>query len=244
MMYMIGVLLAVGLAITHSLSSYIPIFSWLPKHRWTSFAGGVSLTFIFLEVFPELGHAQEELHHSKFFLMHYLENHVYILSLLGLSLFYLLDSAALKARAKTINPNTPAPAHANVFWIHIAAFAGMNATTGYLIQELSHSHWFSCLLFFIAIALHFFIIDEHLLEHHPCLYTKYGRWILAGAVVLGASLGQSTQLDAIGVSLIWAFLAGSIILNVLKRELPDEKESCGWSFLTGILVFSSLLFLK
>ena len=241
---MIGILLAIGLAITHGLSSYIPVFSLLPKHRWTSFAGGVSLTFIFLEVFPELSHAQEELHHSDFFLLDYLENHIYILSLLGLTMFYLLDSVALSARATTTKTSSPTQAHSRVFWIHIAAFAGMNAITGYLVQELSHNHWFSCFLFFIAIALHFFIIDEHLLEHHPYLYAKFGRWILAGAVVFGAVLGQATQLDAIGVSLIWSFLAGSIILNVLKRELPDEKESCGWSFLVGIFVFASLLFLK
>ncbi|NJN23469.1 MAG: hypothetical protein HC810_02500, partial [Acaryochloridaceae cyanobacterium RL_2_7] len=90
----------------------------------------------------------------------------------------------------------------------------------------------------------FLIIDEHLLEHHPHLYAKFGRWIFIGAVVFGSVIGQVTQLDAIGVSLIWSFFAGIMILNVLKRELPDEKESCGGSFLMGIGVFACLLFLK
>ena len=46
---------------------------------------------MFLEIFPELSHAQEELQHSDILLVQYLENHVYILALIGLLVFYVLN---------------------------------------------------------------------------------------------------------------------------------------------------------
>lgn len=241
-MQSVGFLLAIGLAIVHGFAARFPLFRIIPKTRWMSFAGGVSLTYVFLEVFPELGKAQTELQHSESIMIQYLENHVYILSLLGLIVFYLLDIYALKSRASpSENSNHEMSTH---FWIHITAFALLNLITGYLIQELSHHDWFSCLLFFTAIALHFFIIDEHLREYHTAIYDRIGRWILMSMIILGAILGQATHLDEVVLLLIWSFLAGSIILNVLKRELPDENENCVVSFLVGAFCFASLLFLK
>ena len=239
---MIGYLLAVGLAIVHGFAAQFPIERLIPMRRWLSFAGGVSLTFVFLEIFPELAHAQEELQHSESFWIHYLENHVYLLALIGLMFFYLLDVMVLKLkRRQTSDQTQEVPL---IFWIHMASFAILNLITGYLIQELSHTSLKSCLLFFTAIALHFFIIDEHLRGHHQAPYDRIGRWLLVSAIILGAVIGQTTVLNPILVTVIWSFLAGSIILNVLKRELPDESENCVGSFVLGTGVFASLLFLK
>ncbi len=239
-MVIVGYLLAFGLAVVHGFGAKLPIEQLIPKHRWMSFAGGVSLTFVFLEIFPELSHAQEELQHSESMLLAYVENHVYILALMGLMFFYLLDVIVLRIQKSSQTQNSSPVC----FWIHMTAFAILNLITGYLIQELSHTSVLSCLFFFFAIALHFFIIDEHLRTHHRSPYDHYGRWLLVACIVIGAIAGQTTVLDPILVTIIWSFLAGSIILNVLKRELPDERENCVVSFLTGTVVFSGLLFLK
>ncbi|MEM9137921.1 MAG: hypothetical protein AAGB01_11315 [Cyanobacteria bacterium P01_F01_bin.42] len=241
-MEQVGYLLAFGLAIVHGLAAQIPIERLIPKFRWTSFAGGVSLAFVFLEIFPELSHAQSEIEHIDSVLLHYLENHVYILALIGLMFFYLLDAIVLKVRR--LHPARTTQDFPILFWLHMAAFATLNLITGYLIQELSHHSLSSCLIFFAAIALHFFVIDEHLRHHHQSAYDRLGRWILVACIILGAVIGQTTTLNPLLVTVIWSFLAGSIILNVLKRELPDEQDSCVFSFLSGTLVFSGLLFLR
>ena len=75
-----GLILAICLALIHGFVAELPIFSIIPRFRWISFAGGVSLSYVFLEIFPELSHAQEELQHSELELLKYLENHVYILA--------------------------------------------------------------------------------------------------------------------------------------------------------------------
>ena len=80
-----GLILAIALALVHAFAARLPIFSLIPRFRWTSFAGGVSLGYVFLEIFPELSHTQEELQSTEIPLGQYLENHVYIFALLGLS---------------------------------------------------------------------------------------------------------------------------------------------------------------
>ena len=230
-----GLILAIALALVHGFATRLPIFSFIPRFRWTSFAGGVSLSYVFLEIFPELSHAQKELQHSDILLVQYLENHVYILALLGLLVFYGLNFLALKSKSEKI------PEGSTVFWIHIGAFAFLNIIFGYLLQGLSEHSAVACILFFIAVALHFFIIDDNVREHQKSLYDKQGRWFLVGAVILGAIIGQVTHLNEAAVAIIWSFLTGSIILNVLKRELPDEKETCIGSFMAGTALFSVLV---
>ena len=60
-----GLILAIALALVHVFASRLPIFSLVLRFRWTSFAAGVSLSYVFLEIFPELSHTQEELYEVK-----------------------------------------------------------------------------------------------------------------------------------------------------------------------------------
>ena len=148
--------------------------------------------------------------------------------------FYGLDLLASKSSAENSSP---------AFWIHIITFSILNIITGYLLQDLGDHSLVQCILFFVPIALHFFIIDEHLREHHQSIFDKKGRWFLVGAIIFGSVIGQLGQLNEIAIAIVWSFLAGSIILNVLKHELPDEKDSCFWSFVMGNILFTILLVL-
>ncbi len=236
-----GLILAFGLAFVHAFISKLDIFTFIPEHRWISFAGGVSIGYVFLDIFPELRHAQEELDHSTIPFMAYLENHVYILALLGLLVFYGLDILAMNSRylnRKVKNIDTTSHA---VFWVHIIAFALLNTVFGYLLQDLSEHSLLQCILFFVAVGLHFFVIDRSLRDHHKAPYDHYGRWILTGAIILGAITGQVLDLREAAISIIWSFLAGSFILNILKRELPDQQESCFWSLASGTILYIGLI---
>lgn len=227
-----GIILAITLALIHGFAAKLPIFSFIPRFRWLSFAGGVSLGYVFLEVFPELSNIQEELEHSDIHVINYLEHNVYLFALIGLMIIYGLDLLASKSRKKN---------NSIVFWVHIITFSILNIITGYLLQDLGNHSLLQCILFFVPIALHFFIIDEHLREHHKSLFDHKGRWYLVGAIIFGAIIGQVGELNEAAIAIIWSFLAGSIILNVLKHELPDEKDSCFWSFLSGSILFATLL---
>ncbi|NEO86125.1 MAG: hypothetical protein F6J87_17995 [Spirulina sp. SIO3F2] len=241
-MMSLGLLLAVGLAAIHAFASTVTLPRWLPIFRWISFAGGVSIGYVFLEILPELSHAQHEVGELELPLVAYLENHVYILALLGLTVFYGLDILALHSRKQNQVNQAVDQTEDRIFWIHLSGFAILNIILGYLMQDLkSHGSLLSCILFFVAIALHFFILDYHLREHHKKPYDQIGRWLLTGSIILGAILGQALHLNEAAVAIIWSFLAGSIILNVLKHELPSERESCFSSFLGGTGLYAVLI---
>jgi hypothetical protein len=236
-----GLILAIALALVHAFIARLPIFSIIPRFRWTSFAGGVSISFVFLEVFPELSHAKEKLEHSEIPLVHHLENQFHLVALIGLIVFYGLGSFALRAKPPQQSAPEKEGNRSASFWIHISGFAILNVIFGYLLQDLSEHSLMACILFFVAVALHFFIIDENLREHHQSLYDKRGRWLLSAAIVSGAIIGQVARLNELAIAIVWSFSAGSIILNVLMRELPKEKETCFWSFVAGCTVYAALL---
>ncbi len=236
-----GLILAIALALVHGFATRLPIFNIIPRFRWTSFAGGVSLSYVFLEIFPELSHAQEELQHSGILLVRYLEKHVYMLALIGLLVFYGLELLAFRINSLQQSEREKKVNNSLFFWIHISAFAMLNIIISYLLQDLREHGIIKCFLFFITFALHLFIVDDKLREHQQLLYDKFGRWLLVAAIVFGTVISQIVHLDETAITIIWSFLAGTVILNVLKRELPDENKTCFGSFLGGSLIFSILL---
>ncbi|MGK7908617.1 MAG: hypothetical protein AB4040_15520 [Synechococcus sp.] len=66
---------------------------------------------------------------------------------------------------------------------------------------------------------------------------------MAAAILVGAIAAQASHINEAAISLVWSFLAGSIILNILKRELPDEQKSCFGSFVAGTALYSGLILL-
>jgi hypothetical protein len=242
-MSLTGLIVAIALAIVHAFISTIKVDTYMPQYRWLSFAGGVSISYVFLDIFPELSQAQEEVSHANFLFLNYLENHVYLLALTGLVLFYGLDRLAFTARRWKVENNEHDRADSRIFAIHISAYALVNVIFGYLLQELSNHSLWQCILLFFAAALHFFIMDYTLREHHPFLYDRLGRWILTGSILVGAIAGHSLRLNAAVVAMVWAFLAGSILLNILKKELPEAQKTCFWSFLGGASLYAALIFL-
>jgi hypothetical protein len=90
-------------------------------------------------------------------------------------------------------------------------------------------------------GLHFVVNDFGLRENHKHAYQKLGRWILAAAIIFGWAIGLKSELSPAAIALLFAFLAGGIILNVLKEELPEERQSRFWAFALGAGIYTVLL---
>ncbi|WP_180381094.1 MULTISPECIES: hypothetical protein [Fischerella] len=43
------------------------------------------------------------------------------------------------------------------------------------------------------------------------------------------------------IALLFTFLAGGVILNILKEELPEERKSRFWAFALGAGIYTVLL---
>jgi hypothetical protein len=234
-------LFALGLAMVHLLAGKLQFVYALSRSRWLSFAGGASVAYVFVHIFPELSQRQESFEQSNNSILGFFEHHVYLVALLGLTIFYGLERLATESRRRQQKGNQPNSTSTSVFWVHIGSFAFYNALIGYLLLHREELGLGNLILFFCAMALHFWVNDYSLWEHHKDNYRHIGRWVLAGAVFLGWAIGLATQISEVALAMLFAFLAGGIILNVIKEELPDEQQSRFWSFALGATIYTALL---
>lgn len=214
-----------------------------PRSIWLSAAGGVSVAYVFVHLLPELAEHQRTLRQEAVepgsFLAD-MESHAYLIALIGLAIFYGVERLARNATGgKTRNNEDGAPAA--VFWTHLGAFAVYNVLIGYLLIHREEQDLRGLIVYAIAMALHFIVNDQGLREHHGRIYDRYGRWVLAAAPVAGYLIGLTTEVSPLLLASLFAFLAGGVILNVLKEELPEDRKSRFWAFATGAASYAALL---
>ncbi|MEL6940162.1 MAG: hypothetical protein AAFO84_13315 [Cyanobacteria bacterium J06598_1] len=237
----LGLGLTLALAAVHLFAGRSHWLAQVPQNLWTSFAGGISITYIFLDIFPELSDAQLEIEESGSWLVSYFEHHVYLLSLIGLATFYGLEKVAVRSRQKNEAKTGESFTEPGIFWMHIAFFALYNAMLGYLFRESAVHGLLDCVILFFALGLHFLVNDVDLRQHHRRAYDRVGRWILAGAIVVGWCLGQTTRFDEAAIAAVWALIAGGIIFNVLKEEMPENPDSHFGLFTLGAVLYAAIL---
>jgi hypothetical protein len=228
------------LVLIHLFAGRLRFLDVVPRSRWLSFGSGISVAYVFLRLLPELGEAQGSWREHFGGAMVHAENQVYILAALGLAVFYGLERLAEQSREKEREGGREDSTSRGVFWLHIVFFSVYNALIGYVLAEESEGlvHY---ALFLLAMALHFLVNDYGLRLHHKEAYHRTGRWVLSAAVVVGGVAGTRVEIPEAYLFVPLGFLAGAIILNVLKEELPDERKSRFGSFAIGMGAYGALL---
>jgi hypothetical protein len=97
------------------------------------------------------------------------------------------------------------------------------------------------ILFAFAMGVHFVVNDFGLREDHKGAYDRVGRWVLAAAVFAGWAVGLLSEISEAALAVLFAFLAGGVVMNVLKEELPEERESRFWAFVLGAGLYAAVL---
>jgi len=231
--------LAVLLAVVHLYAVRLWFIDVVPRSRLLSFGGGVSVAYVFVHLIPELATTER---FDEYPLAHpaMTEDSVYLVALAGFVVFYGLERAIV--RSKEPSPETDEPPR-GVYWVHVTSFASYNALIGYLLFHREAAGVVPLLAFGGAMALHFLVNDYALRRHYQDAYHDTGRWLLAGAVVAGGIAGWLTTFHRAPLDALFAFLAGGIILNTIKEELPEHRQSRFTSFALGSALYAGLLLL-
>jgi hypothetical protein len=233
---------ALVLAALHLLAGRLRFLGGTPRSIYLSLAGGVSVAYVFVHLLPELAEGQETVSRAAEGALDFAERHVYLLALAGLASFYGLERAAVVSRRRSRTAGETDATGPGVFWLHVGSFALYNALIGYLLlHRAGEESVQSLLVFTAAMGLHFVVNDYGLREHHKQMYDHVGRWILAAAILFGYALGLAVAIRPAALALLFALLAGGVVLNVLKEELPEERESRFWAFALGAGAYAALL---
>ena len=228
------------LAALHLAAPHIRRLPLVPEYATASFAGGLAVSYVFLHLLPELSEGNTELSEvlgdggERGPL---LGLGIFFVALVGFLVFYGLERLA---------QSTGAPGQAqnkNVFRVHLASFMVYNGIIAYTLPLDWRTSVPFAVLFTIAMGLHFVLSDRGLEEHYGDRFDRLPpRLLLAVALVGGWALAALfAPTSSVFVSLLTAFLAGSILLNVFKEEIPSTRSShFGW-FVAGLASYAVLL---
>lgn len=230
---------ACAMATLHLFADKLRFLDSTPRSRWLSAAGGMSVAYVFLHLLPELARGQAVIEDAAQGRFGFLENHAYLTAFAGLIVFYGLERAAKTSRRTRQEDDRDDASTGAVFRLHMISFLAYNVLIGYLLVANAGSVR-NLAFFFAAMSLHFLVTDYGMREHYKDAY-RHGRWLLAAAVLGGWVVGMTTAVSEIVLSLLIAFLGGGIILNVLKEELPEERQSRFGAFLLGGVAYAVLL---
>ena len=232
---LVSFLAALFLAAVHVFAGKLRFLDVVPRSVWLSGAGGASVAYVFLHLLPELAHGQETLAEATGEALRFLDAHVWILALVGLSAFSGLDKAARESEGEGEHVER------GVFWLHVVSFGLYNAIIGYLLLHREDPTPAALATYTTAMALHFVVNDYGLRHNHPHLYHAVGRWLLGAAVVAGCVVAAFVELPEPVVVGAVAFLGGGVILNVMKEELPEDRKSRFVPFAVGAALYAALL---
>ena len=236
----IALAITMVLAALHLAAPRIRKLPFVPEAVTASFAGGLAVAYVFLHLLPEIAAGNEAVGEALSDVLEptpLLELGIFLVALAGFTLFYGLERRA--RRGRELSGGEPA---AGVYWLHLGFFAVYNLVITYTMALRVRTGLVFALLFAVAMGLHFVLTDRGLEEHYPRRFDRSGRLVLAGALLAGWALGAlAAPTSTVVVSLLIAFIGGSVLLNVFKEELPsDRRSSFGW-FLAGLVLYAGLL---
>lgn len=198
------------------------------RGNFLSFGGGVAISYVFIDILPKLSKSDQLVKQALAGVFPYFERHVYIMALLGFLLFFTVNRVQSKNGGRS-------------FWLSFASYALFNFLIGYAVVDKDNPEVRPLILFTIALALHYFTNDFALNHEHRKEYQHFGKWILIGSLFLGWALGAFVTLSPTAIALVSAFIAGGVIMNVTRHELPTRNPNSLSAFLIAALIYTSIL---
>jgi hypothetical protein len=128
-----------------------------------------------------------------------------------------------------------------VFRSHLLLFTVYSAVIAFLLAHQEVPGARDLAFYTLAMALHFLIADHGLRRHHGAEFDRTGRPLLAVGTLAGGVVGVAAGGVGPGVTVVFGFVAGAVVLNVLKEELPETDEGRFVAFTLGALAFAALV---
>ena len=192
------------------------------KMKFISVSAGVSVSYIFLILLPEIYSGSMEI--SKL---------LFLAILFGFGVFHLIE--------KYIRQNFTGPALRKEHrLVHSLTSFVYFFVVGFLLVKLTEQNGdLGAVLLFIPIALH--IIIDSLPRRHT---KNHYLWTLsASSPFLGAILASFIDVGKTGEVILLGIVGGALLYTVVRESLPREREGRPMYFITGLLVFTILILL-
>ena len=231
----------VFLMLSHLVSS---LFSrYLPSEGkgFVSFAGGVSVAYVFLDMLPNLVEYNKPIGQillNNQWLTPFTELSIYIVALFGFLVYYGVDLFA--ERYQEVRHDNKM-----IYRLHLIMFCVYNGLITYTMSLRALTGMTYTVLFSFAMALHFVLTDRKFCRMYPIRFNHLGRAFLNVSLLIGWFLSVIFDpVQVLFVAFMMAFLAGSILLNVFREELPNSYLARFRWFIFGVFLITLILLLQ
>jgi zinc transporter ZupT len=210
----------------------------VPRSSWLSLSGGAAVAYVFLHLLPELAEHQRNVADPSPTPAD--ARSVYLVALLGLATFYGLERHARRAGRGVRNGGGEDPTGWRLRRAR-GIVRGLQPARGLPPRASGEARSGGALPLRRGDGPSLPGHDHGLREHYGGRYDRLARWWFAAAVIAGCVLGIVVELPATVIAMLFAFLAGGVLLNVMKEELPEERESAFLPFVAGVAAYAALL---
>lgn len=195
----------------------------------SSFAGGMSVTYVFGSLLPELS-----LGHKV------VGDLIFLIVLVGFVIYYGLDRRVRMGRPEAEGNN-----QRSAFMLTLGSYWLYNWLIVFGLPDGASVSAIHVSLMTVAMGLHLGYNDYLISNDYPALFDRWGRFVLATAPIVGllCRFYLRPHVGELPKDILTAILAGSIIYSVFKNELPYPERTRFGVFLVGITTYTVLLIL-
>lgn len=216
------------LILIHLYGNTTRLLGWLWHGRFLSFASGVSFGYVFVDLLPTLSEEQQVFSNHIGTMIPFLDRHSYLIALVGMLFFYGIQGKSQSQKDFK-------------FWVSMTGYALFNFFVGASLADPLDASVRPIWLFTIAMGLHYFVHDHNLIEDHRDAYETRARWFLVVALISGWLTGYFIKIPEMFIAIVVAFVAGGMIMNAMRYELPKKSQDSFRYFCLGALGYSLIL---
>lgn len=200
---------------------------WTPRANvaYANFAGGASLSYVFLYLLFQLSRDGAGAMHALVPLGPAPLETLFLVLLGAVAAFHVLYSR-------------PAPVTYEAdFW----SDAIYNVLVGFALAEEALEGPLALGLYTLALGLHLVFADHALRHHHAELHLGIRRVVIAAGPLLGATTAVVLELSKGPLYFPLAIVAGGLVVRVLQRELPRQEGLRPLPYVVGLVAYGALI---
>lgn len=127
------------------------------------------------------------------------------------------------------------------FVVTMIAHTAANVNAGILLMHYHHDSTAGIVTVTLLLGVHLALVEREHLVHHARPYNRWGRPLLAGALVAGGLIGVLWNPGGTPLALLRSALAGLLALNVLQHHIRDDDGAGAPGFIAGGVLYGVAL---
>lgn len=223
------------------------ISTFIGKHKGAvlSLFGGITATYVFLDLLPSLQISSQYLTLIGNSFAEIYEDAIFLVAFVGFLVYFTLEHFAVSFRdkkAKMEKESKASQTEKGIFAVHLLTFVFLGFVLSFVLLFEYQSGIVAGLLYTVAVSLHLFIFDNSMVEHYKNLQIRIGRYIAGFVPLIGWVTSVLFPERIAEAYILLAFISGAILYISIHNEIPLVKREKNFMlFLIGAFFYGLIL---